>query len=182
MLADRNINRPSYVLALLLGVVALVDAFNALQGMQAIDPCAGLSTTTGLHCGTNAGWFVDLMTSGICTVLVAFLLLRPHLYVWAPIVFWSFLAFLANYVMKAKGFDLIATVRMALYFVVFVGAGVLTLIDGQKWTADKWARRPSNPYQGQPYPGQYAAPPAPPAAPPAPPAPPAAAAKASPRK
>ena len=69
MLADRNVNRPSYVLALLLGVVALVDAFNALSGMQVIDPCAGLSNTAGLHCGTNAGWFVDLLTSGICAVL-----------------------------------------------------------------------------------------------------------------
>jgi hypothetical protein len=186
MLADRNVNRPSYVLALLLGVVALVDAFNALSGMQALDPCAGLSNTAGLHCGTNAGWFVDLMTSGICAVLVALLLLRPHLYVWFPIVLWSFLAFLANFVMKAKGFDSIATVRMAIYFVVFVGAGVLTLIDGQKWVSDKWARRPTA-WQGQPYPAQYAAqppvapppaPPAPPAAPPAPPAPP----KAAPRK
>jgi hypothetical protein len=112
---------------------------------------------------------------------VALLLLRPHLYIWFPIVLWSFLAFLANFVMKAKGFDSIATVRMAIYFVVFVGAGVLTIIDGQKWISDKWARRPSAPYQGQAYPGQFAPvapPPPPPAAPPAPPADP----KAAPRK
>jgi hypothetical protein len=184
MLADRNVNRPSYVLALLLGVVALVDAFNALSGMQAIDPCAGLSNTAGLHCGTNAGWFVDLMTSGICAVLVALLLLRPHLYIWFTIVLWSFLAFLANFVMKSKGFDSIATLRMAIYFVTFVGAGVLTIVDGQKWISDKWARRPaSQPWQGQPYPAQYAQPPVappppPPAAPPAPPEAP----RATPRK
>jgi hypothetical protein len=184
MLADRNVNRPSYVLALLLGVVALVDAFNALSGMQAIDPCAGLSNTAGLHCGTNAGWFVDLMTSGICAVLVALLLLRPHLYIWFAVVLWSFLAFLGNFVMKSKGFDSIATLRMAIYFVVFVGAGVLTIIDGQKWISDKWARRPAAQlWQGQPYPVQYAQPPVappppPPAAPPAPPAAP----KAAPRK
>jgi hypothetical protein len=181
MLADRNINRPSYVLALLLGVVALIDAFNAIQGMQVIDPCAGLSNTAGLKCGTNAGWFVDLMTSGICAILVALLLLRPHLYVFAAIVLWAFLAFLGNFIMKAKGFDAIATYRMAIYFVTFVGAGVLTIIDGREWVSDKWARRPTaqmQPYPGQPYPAQYAPPPAPPAPPAAPPAAP----KAAPRK
>jgi hypothetical protein len=162
MLADRNINRPSYVLALLLGAVALVDAFNALQGMQAIDPCAGISNVSGLHCGTNAGWFVDLMSSAICAVLVTFLLLRPHLYVFAPAVLWAFLGFLGNFIMKSKGFDALATFRMAIYFVVFVGAGVLLIIDGQKWLAEKWANRPM---PGQ-YQGQYQAPP-PPAAPPA---------------
>jgi hypothetical protein len=188
MLADRNVNRPSYVLALLLGVVALVDVFNALSGMQALDPCAGLSNTAGLHCGTNAGWFVDLMTSGICAVLVALLLLRPHLYIWFAVVLWSFLAFLGNFVMKSKGFDSIATIRMSIYFVAFVGAGVLTIIDGQKWTSDKWARRPaSQPWQAQPYPAQYAQPtvvppPAPPATPPATPPAPAAAPPAAPRK
>jgi hypothetical protein len=99
MLADRNINRPSYVLALLLGLVALADAVNALVGMQALDPCSGLAHVSGLNCGTNAGWFVDLMTSAICATLVAFLLLRPHLYVFAPVVVWSFVAVLANVVM-----------------------------------------------------------------------------------
>jgi len=164
MLADRNINRPSYVLALLLGVVALYDAYNALLGLQ----------------GTDAGWSVDLLTSGICSILVALLLLRPHLYVFLPVVLWSLLAFVANFIMRTgKGIDEVATVRMALYFVTFVGAGVLLIVEGQKWVADTWARRP--------YSSQYAAPPAPPAppaAPPAPPAPPAptAPAKAAPKK
>lgn len=163
MLADRNINRPSYVVALLLGLVALADAANALIGMQIADPCAGLSTVTGLNCGTNAGWFVDLMTSGICATLVAMLLLRPHLYVFAPTVAWAFLAFLANFIMKGKGFDQLATFRMAIYFVVFIGAGVLLIIEGQKWAAIRWARRPMQPWAGQ-YPPGYTPPPPPPPA------------------
>jgi hypothetical protein len=161
MLADRNINRPSYVVALLLGIVAVADAANALAGMQAADPCGGLPSVAGINCGTNAGWFVDLMTSGICAVLVALLLLRPHLYVFAPVVAWAFLAFLANYVMKGNGFDGLATLRMAIYFVVFIGAGVLLTIEGQAWLAVKWARRPVASWIGQPYPGQFAVPPAP---------------------
>jgi hypothetical protein len=194
MLADRNINRPSYVLALLLGAVALADAGNALIGMQAVDLCAGLpaATTIGLHCGTSAGWFIDLMTSGICATLVALLLLRPHLFVFAPVVVWAFLAFLANFIMKSKGGDILATFRMAIYFVVLVGAGVLLIVEGHPWLATRWARRPmGQPWAGQSYPGQYpqqpgygvppqpqyAPPPPPPAAPPPPPAPPAAPAK-----
>jgi hypothetical protein len=187
MLADRNINRPSYVVALLLGLVALADAGNALVGMQAIDPCAGLSSVSSFNCGSNAGWLVDLMTSGICATLVALLLLRPHLFVFAPTVAWAFLAFMANFIMKSRGFDGLATFRMAVYFVVFVGAGVVLVIDGQTWLAMKWARRPmAQPmmgqlWAGQPYPGQYAVPPpqfapppVPPAAPVDPPAAPAA--------
>jgi hypothetical protein len=176
MLADRNINRPSYVVALLLGLVAIADAWNALSGMQVTDPCAGLpaSVTATLHCGTNAGWFVDLMTSGICAVLVALLLLRPHLYIFLPTVLWAFLGFLANFIMKGKGFDQLASERMAIYFVVFMLAGTLLVIEGQAWLAVRWARRPVG-WQGQPYPypgqPQFAPPPAPPAAPPAPPAP-----------
>ena len=170
MLADRNIYRPSYVVALLLGIVALLDAANGLSAMQAVDPCAGLaaSATAGLHCGTSAGWFVDLMTSGICAALVALLLLRPHLYIFVPTVAWAFLAFIANFIMKAKGFDSLATVRMTLYFVVFVIAGVLLIVEGQKWLEVKWARRPAaQPWAGQPYQGQFAPPPPPPPADPA---------------
>jgi hypothetical protein len=185
MLADRNINRPSYVLALLLGVVAIADAVNALTAMQAMDPCTGLTAaqTVGVHCGTSGGWFIDLMTSGMCAILVAFLLLRPHLYVFFPVVVWSLLAFLANFIMKAKGFDALATGRMTVYFVVLVGAAVLLFIEGKPWVSERWARRPMpGAWQGQPYPGQYpqqpgyppqppfAPPPPPPAAPPAPPA------------
>ena len=167
MLADRNINRPSYVVALLLGIVALFDAANGLSAMQAVDPCAGVasSATAGLHCGTSAGWFIDLITSGICAALVALLLLRPHLYIFVAVVAWSFLAFIANFVMKSKGFDALATERMAIYFVVFIGAGVLLIVEGQKWLEVKWARRPAaQPWAGQPYPGQFAPPPPPPPA------------------
>jgi hypothetical protein len=128
MLADRNINRPSYVLALLLGLVALADAANALVRMQALDPCSGLARVSSVNCGTNAGWFVDLMSSAICATLVVFLLLRPHLYVFAPVAVWSFVAFMANFFMKSKGLDVLATGRMAFYFLVFVGAGVLLVI------------------------------------------------------
>jgi hypothetical protein len=187
MLADRNINRPSYVLAFLLGAVALLDAVNALNGMQTT--CA-----SGINCNTSAAWFVDLMTSGICAALATFLLLRPHLYVFVPTVLWAFLGFVANFIMKAKGFDTIATARMAVYFVVFVGAGVLLIIEGQKWLSEKWARRPMQyqQYPGQPYPGQFqqpqfAPPPPPPpapasATPPPPPPPPPAARPAAPKK
>jgi hypothetical protein len=179
MLADRNINRPSYVLAFLLGVIAIADSVNALIGMQERDLCSGIA---GATCGSNAGWFVDLMTSGICAILVALLLLRPHLYIFAPITAWSFLAFLANFIMKSKGVDY-TTLRMAIYFVVMIGAGVLTVIDGQKWAAEAWARRPMQPYPSQyssQYPGQQGqfAPPPPPPAPMAPPPAPTVAAPA----
>jgi hypothetical protein len=30
----------------------------------------GLARVSSLNCGTNAGWFVDLMTSAICAALV----------------------------------------------------------------------------------------------------------------
>ena len=167
MLADRNINRPSYVVALLLGLVAIADAVHALIGMETGDPCAGISKTTGIVCGANAGWFVDLLTAGICAVLVTLLLLRPHLWVFAIAVLWSFIAFLANFVMKGKGGDNLATFRMASYFLVFMIAGVLTIIDGQEWLAAKWARRPAGqPWYGGPAQPQIAPPPAPPAAPP----------------
>jgi hypothetical protein len=72
-------------------------------------------------------------------------------------VAWAFLAFMANFIMKSRGFDGPATLRMAVYFVVFVGAGVVLVIDGQPWA-------------GQPYPGQYAVPPPQFAPPPVPPA------------
>jgi hypothetical protein len=145
--------------------------------MQALDPCSGLARVSSVNCGTNAGWFVDLMSSAICATLVVFLLLRPHLYVIAPVAVWSFVAFMANFFMKSKGLDVLATGRMAFYFLVFVGAGVLLVIDGQSWIMVKWARRPgAQPWAGQPYPGQYPPQPGyavPPqqVAPPAPPAP-----------
>ena len=38
---ERSLNRPSYVLALLLGVVAIVDAGSALLAMQVPGRCSG---------------------------------------------------------------------------------------------------------------------------------------------
>jgi glycerol-3-phosphate acyltransferase PlsY len=75
----RNLNRPSYVLALLLGFIAIADAFSALLGMQSSDLCSSLSSLNGLSC-RNAGWFIDLMTSGVSAALLA---LAGHLFpVW----------------------------------------------------------------------------------------------------
>ena len=128
----RNLNKPSYVLALLLGVVSLVDAANALTAMQ----------NTPVMGSTNAGWVVDLLTSGVCAALVALLLMRPHLYVFVTVVAWAFLAFLANYIMRhTPGFDSLATVRMTLYFVTLVIGGVLVVFEGRDWLEIYMARR-----------------------------------------
>lgn len=183
MLEDRNIKYPSYVLAALLGYIAFIDATNAITWMQAPN--------------ASASWVIDLLTCGVCAVLGTLLLMRPHLYFFAPVVGWSLIAFLANLIMKAKGLDAVASQRMVLYFIVFVVAGTLTAIDGWKWWQAEQAKRPA-PWAGGPWPGQYPgmppqpyapgqpyppqqppyapqqyAPPPPPPAPEAPPAPPA---------
>jgi hypothetical protein len=142
---SRNLNRPSYVLALLLGFVAIVDAANALIGMQIGEICTGLSSSSLVSCG-NSGWFVDLLTSGVSAALVALLLMRPHLYVFTAAAAWSFLAFGANFVMRhSPGLDPIATVRMTTHFVVFIVAGVLFIVEGQKWLEAERAKRPVAP-------------------------------------
>jgi hypothetical protein len=132
----RNLNKPSYVLALLLGVISLVDAANALTAMQ----------NTPVMGSTNAGWVVDLLTSGVCAALVTLLLMRPHLYVFVPVVGWALLAFLANYIMRhTPGFDSLATVRMTLYFVLFVIGSVLVVFEGRDWLEVSMARRRAAP-------------------------------------
>jgi len=139
----RNLNRPSYVLALLLGVLALVDAENALTTMQ---NTATLGSMASMGGGTNAGWVVDLLTSGVCAALVALLLMRPHLYVFVPVVGWALLAFLANYIMRhTPGLDTLATVRMTLYFIVLVIGGVLVAFEGRDWLEVAMAKRRTAP-------------------------------------
>jgi hypothetical protein len=171
----RNLNRPSYVLALLLGFVAIVDAVNALLGMQSSELCSGASSTCG-----NPGWFIDLMTSGVSAALLALLLMRPHIYVFTAVVAWSLIAFLANFVMRhSPGIDTVATARMAVYFVTLIVAGVLFVIEGRKWLDAERAKRPvvlAAPvvpvWTGTGWSVAYAAPPAAPYAAPVSPQPP----------
>jgi ABC-type multidrug transport system fused ATPase/permease subunit len=138
----RSLNKPSYLLALLLGVISLVDAANALTAMQNTGSFGGGSSGGG----TNAGWIVDLLTSGVCAALVALLLMRPHLYVFVAVVGWALLAFLANYIMRhTPGFDVLATVRMTLYFVTLVIGGVLVVFEGRDWLEVSMARRRTAP-------------------------------------
>ena len=137
----RNLNRPSYVLALLLGVISIVDAANALTAMQNTGSFGG-----GIGGGTNAGWVVDLLTSGVCAALVALLLMRPHFYVFVAMIGWALLAFLGNYIMRhTPGFDSLATARMTLYFVTLVIGGVLVVFEGRDWLEVSLARRRTPP-------------------------------------
>jgi hypothetical protein len=138
---ERSLNRPSYVLALLLGVVAIVDAGNALLAMQIPGFCSG--SLSSLGCGSNAGWVIDLAAAGISAGLVAFLLMRPHLYVFGATVGWAALAFIANFALRHSGtIDAPATYRMTVYFVVLVIAGVLLVVEGKPKLDAERARRP----------------------------------------
>jgi hypothetical protein len=139
----RSLSKPSYVLVLLLGVLALVDAGNALTTMQNTPTIANFSSTSG---STNAGWVVDLLTSGVSAVLVALLLMRPHLYVFVPMVGWALLALLANFIMRhTPGIDWLATVRMTLYFVILVIGSVVVAFEGRDWLEVTIARRRTTP-------------------------------------
>jgi hypothetical protein len=168
---ERSLNRPSYVLALLLGVVALVDAGSALLAMQMPGSCSG-SNFSGVGCGSNAGWVIDLAAAGISAALVAFLLMRPHLYVFGATVGWAASAFIANFALRHSGtIDAPATYRMTVYFVVLVVAGVLLVVEGKPRLDAERARRPvAQMSPGWPNAG-YAAPPAPYPPAPYPPAP-----------
>ncbi|HEX7491682.1 MAG TPA: hypothetical protein VF337_08280 [Candidatus Limnocylindrales bacterium] len=143
-----NILRPAYVLAALLGIVALLDVQHALSLMQAPD--------------ASAAWIIELFTCAISAVIATFILLRPHLYFFVPVLGWSFLAFFSNFIMKHSGGDTIATERMSAYFLAFVVAAVLVGVEGYKWYA-VWSKRPrpvqqmmqGQPWQGQPWQGQY---------------------------
>jgi hypothetical protein len=162
MLEDRNIKYPSYVLALLLGVVALTDAQHGLALMDA---------------GGSAAWFLELLTAGISAALAVLLLMRPHLWFFCAAAIWSLLAFCANFIMKMKQGDTVAIERMTIYWIVLVGACVLIAVEGFKWY-QVWSKRPRPMYQYPPQyapqqmppqqmPPQYAPPPPPPPAPPA---------------
>jgi len=158
---ERSLNRPSYVLALLLGVVALVDAGSALLAMQTPGPCSGNNFSV-LGCGSNAGWVIDLGAAGISAALVAFLLMRPHLYVFGGAVGWAASAFIANFALRHSGtIDTPATYRMTVYFVVLVIAGVLLVVEGKPRLDAERAKRPvAQMPPGWPKAG-YVAPPAP---------------------
>jgi hypothetical protein len=175
----RNLNRPSYVLALLLAVTAVVDAANALVTMQMPDLCRGLPSqlnVPGLSCGTNSGWVIDLAAAGISAALLAFLLIRPHFYVFAATVGWAGLAFISNFALRhtTNGPDAVATYRMTVYFLVLVIAGVLLALElRDRQEADR-AKRPAAPVAPPwpagtwPGPGPFGPPPYPPVAPAAP--------------
>ncbi len=168
---DRSLNRPSYVLALLLGVIAIVDAGSALLAMQMPGSCSGFGLS-GVGCGSNAGWVIDLGAAGVSAALVACLLMRPHLYVFGGTVGWAALAFIANFALRHSGtIDAPATYRMTVYFVVLVIAGVLLVVEGKPRLDAERARRPvAQMPPGWPNAG-YAAPPAPYPPAPYPPAP-----------
>jgi hypothetical protein len=156
----RSLNRPSYVVAILLGFVALVDAGNGFINMQPL--CPNFSNGLNASCGnSNAGWLVDLGACIVSSALLAFLLLRPYFVVFIATFGWSAVACLTNLAMRHSdnGPDPIATVRMTVYLVVAVVSGVLAAIEFEaKNRAEKEAA---------------AAVPAPPPAPPAPPVAPA---------
>ena len=143
-----HINRPAYVLAALLGLAAIVDVVNALSLMQAPD--------------ASAAWIIDLFTCAISAVIVTLILLRPHLFFFVPVLGWSFLAFVSNFIMRHGYFDTVATGRMSVYFLAFVVAAVLVGVEGFKWY-QVWSKRPrpvqqmmqGQPWQGQPWQGQY---------------------------
>lgn len=138
-----NINRPAWVLAALLGLAAIVDVMNALGLMQTP--------------GASAAWVIDLLTCAISAVIVAFILLRPHLYFFVAVLGWSFLAFISNFIMKHSGYDSVATERMTIYFLAVVVSAVLVGIEGYKWYV-VWSKRPRPVPQmmpGQPWQGQY---------------------------
>ncbi|MGD0862425.1 MAG: hypothetical protein ABSA21_06640 [Candidatus Limnocylindrales bacterium] len=110
-----NLNRASYVVALLLGFLALVDAANGFIRDQNV-----YSTTGG------AGWMVDVGAAAIGAGLLAALLIRPHLYVFGAVVAWCAVAFAANLALRSSGgLDSMATVRMTVYLVAGVVAVVL---------------------------------------------------------
>ncbi len=168
-MVTRNINRPAYALALLFGIVAIADAANALMAMQ---------TTRN---GGNAGWVIDLAAAAISAAFATVLLMRPHVYVFGAAAVWALVAFVVNFALRQPdGVDQIATYRMVIYFLVFVGSVVLVVADlWERSEPQRAARgmgpRPWPPLYGQPgasapYPPSSMGPMAVPMAPP-PPAP-----------
>jgi hypothetical protein len=141
----RNLNRPSYVIALLLIVVALVDAGTGLTNMQ-----------SG---GGDPGFVVDLGACIVSAALVALILSRPDLDSLGLVVVWSLVAFSANLLLRrtGNGVDPVATVRMAIYLITAVTAGILVAVEYD----GRWIQLPAR----APAPVTPAAPPAPPTPP-----------------
>lgn len=140
-MGSRSYNRPSYVAAILLIVVALIDAIKGLNDLQVPDVCKNVTTACGAN--ANSGWYVDLGTAAISIGLATLLLLRPERLVYAATAGWAAVAFLANIVGRhsAVGYsfygqtsgDTLATFRCADYLLVFVIAGILFAFEWQAY-------------------------------------------------
>jgi hypothetical protein len=174
-MGTRSLNRPAYVLALLLGLVAIEDAGNGLLNMQMPPLCRQYPLGINVDCSASgSGWLVDIGAAIISAALLALLLLRPNFPVFAATLGWAALAFVANLAMRhsENGPDTIATFRMTIYILAAVIAAVLVSAEYLAQTdAERRAAAPAAPPALAPAPRT----PAPtPAVPPPPPAPPAA--------
>jgi hypothetical protein len=146
-MGSRSYNRPSYVAAILLIVVALIDAIKGLNDLQVPDVCKNVKTGCGL--AANTGWYVDLGTAAIAIGLATLLLLRPERLVYAATTGWAAVGFLANIVGRHStadytgtlsipffgqpSGDVLATFRCADYLLVFVIAGILFAFEWQAY-------------------------------------------------
>ncbi len=117
-MSTQYLNRPGYVIAILLAVIALEDAAYGLINMQT-PACNSLLLPNQPGCPGNTGWLVDLGAAVVSAGLLAAVLLRPQLPVFAAILGWSVVAFVANraYKNSATGVDAVATLRMTIYLV-----------------------------------------------------------------
>jgi hypothetical protein len=178
-MANRNIVYPSIAVAIFLGFIAFSDAGSAWTSMQLGD--AG-----------NGGWVIDLAAAAITVAVVTFLLMKPHLLVFAATEVWVLLSLIVNFALRdSERASVDVSLRLAVYTLAFVAAGILLgfeLFDWYKkysverakqmaqWAAMNPGAWPPGAVPGAFPPGAFPPgyqPPAAPAAPPAPPAPPA---------
>jgi hypothetical protein len=146
-MGSRSYNRPSYVAAILLIVVALIDAIKGLNDLQVPDVCKNVKEGCGV--AANSGWYVDLGMAVIAIGLATLLLLRPERLVYAATAAWAAVAFLGNIVGRhstadysstifipffgTPSGDVLATFRCAVYLLVFVIAGILFAFEWQAY-------------------------------------------------
>jgi hypothetical protein len=138
-MGSRSYNRPSYVAAILLIGVALIDAIKGLNDLQVPDVCKNITTACGAN--ANTGWYVDLGTAALSIGLATLLLLRPERLVYAGTAAWALVGFLANIVGRHSSAtysfltsgDTLATVRCAIYLLVFVIAAILFAFEWQAY-------------------------------------------------
>jgi hypothetical protein len=157
---SRSLNRPAYVIALLLGLVALEDAGNALITMQMPNLCQQFSIGS---CGTNSGWIIDLGAAIVSAGLLALLLMRPHYNVLLATFGWAAVAFVANLAMRhsSSGPDAVATFRMTIYLLVAVIAAVLVIVEYMVRAEADRAAAPAPVNSPLPAPAPFIAPPGP---------------------